>query len=102
MTRLNQIIPTATSIINKFAAQADESGDTELRGVVEQADMLLATLFQLRHEFQEKINTFGPEEPQKFLGGHEWTIRRRCFGDGNDPNDCGRWFLKVSPFYILH
>jgi len=99
--KVNQIIPTATAIINAFAAHVEKSSDTEPRGVIEQADTLLASLFELRDNFHNKINTFGPKEPHKFLGGHEWSIRQRCFGDGYDSNNCGRWFLKVSTLYNI-
>jgi hypothetical protein len=92
---VNQIIPAAKAAIDAYAEKARDNSP-ELRHNLEQAHRLVATLHQRHDDFHRKIERFGPEKPNKFAGGHEWNIRQRCFGDGLDPHNCGRWFVKVS------
>jgi len=98
MVRVNEIIPTARKLIHAFSERVDDT-QTELRDNVVRADAALVRIYELHEDFHDKIARFGPEEPAKNLGGHNWLIRQRSFGDGNNPNNCSRWFLKVSPLY---
>jgi hypothetical protein len=95
MTSVNKIIPAAEDLIAAFSAHVENTGQIELRNDIERADAALAYLCKLHDDFHDKIERFGPKKPAKFLDGHELWIRNRCFGDGQDPNHCGRWFVKV-------
>jgi hypothetical protein len=100
---VNKIIPTAGSIIAAFAAHGEKTDQVEeLRDDIDRADTALAHLCQLHDDFHDKIERFGPEIPSKYLNGHEFSIRNRCFGDGRDPDNCGRWFVKVSALRLLY
>ena len=92
---VKQINDTALKIIVDFANSVERERQEELLGgVVEQADMALAQLRHLSYEFDKKIGRFGADEPPQDLDGHDFSIRVRCLGDGRDPNDCGRWFVR--------
>jgi hypothetical protein len=100
---VNKIIPTAGDIIAAFAAHVEKTDQgEELRDDIDRADMALAHLCQLHDNFCDKIERFGPEIPSKYLNGHEFSVRNRCLGDGRDPDNCGRWFVKVSALRLLH
>jgi hypothetical protein len=92
---VNNFIATAEKTISAFSANSDKD-DEELECCLVVVQGYLAYLHELHKDFHNKIEQFGPEIPAKYLDGHELTIRNRCFGDGRDPNNCGRWFVKVS------
>lgn len=95
---INQILPIAGHLINSFIENLDPTL-THLPDNVVQADAVFARLNALYEDFHGKVERFGPPAPHKFLGGHEWSIQQRCFGDGANARNCGRWFTKVS---VLH
>jgi hypothetical protein len=97
---INEIIPSARHLINSFIENLDPTL-THLPDNVVQADAFLARLHALHEEFHGKVERFGPPAPHKFLGGHEWSIQQRCFGDGVNPENCGRWFIKVSALHYI-
>jgi hypothetical protein len=99
MVNVNSIIVAAEKTINTFSAKSDKSNKVLQSGIV-RAEGHLAYLRELLSDFHDKIEEFGPEKPAKYLDGHEFTIRNRCFGDGRDPNDCGRWYVKVSTLVL--
>jgi hypothetical protein len=100
MVNVNSMIVAAEKAINAFSAKSDK-GTKEESSLV-RAQGHLTYLHELLDEFHKKIEQFGPKIPDKYLDGHELAIRNRCFGDGRDPNDCGRWFVKVSTPALLH
>jgi hypothetical protein len=102
MISVNNIIPTAENVIAAFSANVVNTGQIELQTDVTRANTTLASLCKLHDDFHYKIERFGPEKPPKFLDGHEFSIRNRCFGDGRDPNHCGRWFVKVSVLGLFY
>jgi hypothetical protein len=97
---VNSIIVTAENAISTFSASSDND-NKELGSCLARARGHLAYLRELHNDFHNKIEQFGPKIPAKHLDGHELTIRNRCFGDGRDPKDCGRWFVKVSTLALL-
>lgn len=96
---VNKIADAAKVSIDVYAEKARDN--PELQDNLERAHHLLENLNQKHRDFHKKIDTFGPNKPLKFLDGHEWNIRQRCFGDGSDPNNCSRWFIKVSAFRTI-
>jgi hypothetical protein len=97
---VNQIVATAVKIVNEFTNCMVEARQEELlAGEVEEADLALAHIYELQDDFRKKIDRLGAERPQKYFDGHEFSIRNQCLGDGHDPNDCSRWFVKVGAFF---
>jgi hypothetical protein len=97
---INEIIPRARHLINSFIENLDPT-PTYLPDNVVLADAALTRLQVLFENFHNKIETFGPPPPRIFLGGHLWLIQLRCFGDGVNPKNCGRWFIKVSALHCI-
>jgi len=96
---VNEIIPSARSLINSFIENMDDTM-TMLPDHVREAGTALDRLGVLFEDFHKKIEKFGALRPPIYWDGHLWVIQLRCFGDG-DPNNCGRWFMKVSVLYCV-
>jgi hypothetical protein len=100
MVNVNNMIAAADKAINAFSANFVK-GDKELESALVRAQAHLVHLRELHNDFRNKIEQLGPKIPARYFEGHELTVRNRCFGDGRDPNDCGRWFVMVSTLALL-
>src|SRR5262245_36508113 len=101
MVKVNSMIAAANKTIDAFSAHLVKD-DKELEANLVRAQGHLTYLRELHEDFHAKIKQFGPKIPAKYFDDHELAIRVRCLGDGSDVNDCGRWFVKVNTFSLLH
>jgi hypothetical protein len=98
---VNEIVPSARHLINSFISNLDPTFD-HLPDNVMEANAALARLEILFEDFHNKIEKYGaPPTGRIFVDGHLWLIQLRCFGDGVNPKNCGRWFIKVSVLYCV-
>jgi hypothetical protein len=98
---VKKIVENAVKIVVDFTTSVANAGQEELlAGEVEHADSALGRIYQLQDDFHKKIERFGAKMPPQYLDGHDFSVRNRCLGDGRDPKDCGRWFVKVGASYI--
>jgi hypothetical protein len=93
-----EIIPRARHLVNSFIDNLD-SNITVLPDNVVEAVVALTRLGELYKDFHDKIERFGAPPPPLLSHGHLWLVQMRCLGDGHNPKNCGRWFMKVSVLY---
>jgi hypothetical protein len=97
---VNEIIPSACHLIHSFIDNLNLDPQDFLPDNVVMAEAALIRISVLYEKFHDEIERFGPPPPRIFLNGHLWLIQVRCFGDAVNPNNCGRWFIKVSVLCI--
>jgi len=75
-------------------------GNTLLKETLPVARLLLQELIRVHEEFHVKVEESGPPKLPKYDDGHKYTMQQRCYGDGHDPADCGRLFIKVRMGFV--
>jgi hypothetical protein len=103
MLKINSLLPRAEANVQALSARLGPSERRSNKDIdLEMAEIHLIWLDALHKEFHTKIAQHGPKKPNEFLDGHRLSIRNRCLGDGRDPKDCGRWFVKASALLISY
>ena len=95
---VNDLIPACEKAISSCEAKIKRVGDFVMKETLPLAHSLLEELIRMHEEFHQKVDAFGPRKLYKWEDGHEYTVQQRCYGDGVDPANCSRLFVKVCGF----
>jgi hypothetical protein len=87
--------------INHRATEAAERRVAEAISQLENAISHAPDTDGIKAAFKSFVNSCAGHRPKSSFGaGHRYMVRL-CYGGGQDPNDCGRWFQKVCPLLLV-
>jgi hypothetical protein len=78
------------------AVEQAQSIENRLEDALTTAESLLDDLHLLNKQFREKMVEYGALKPSKVQDGHLYSVIQQCVGDGEQLQNCGRWFVKVG------
>ena len=78
------------------ALEQAQTVEKDLEDTLLTARSLLDDLCLLNKQFRDGIAAYGPPKPSKEQNGHKYHVIQRCVGDGENLQNCGRWFVKVG------